>query len=142
MKRTILILILILISVGILMPVIDTQAAMHIFNKQDFSSECRNNGDCNFCDMMRVFYNIGEFIFSIMIGIAMILFLWGSIGLIINWGNAEMIAANKKLMVNTIIGVVIILLAWILVDALLFLALDVDKNVFIEKGMWYKGPKC
>ncbi len=140
MKRTILILVLVLIGVGILMPVINAHAAVHIF--EGISSGCKSTGDCNFCDMMVVIYNIGRFIFSIMMGITMILFLWGSTGLIINWGNAEGIAANKKLLVNTIVGVVIILLAWILVDALLFLALHVDAKTFFNDGVWYKGPAC
>jgi hypothetical protein len=53
-----------------------------------------------------------------------------------------MIAANKKLLVNTVVGVVIILLAWILVDTLLILVLKVELNAFFKNGLWYKGPSC
>ena len=138
-QKSILVLVLLLIISGVLLPVIDIQAAVSIIDQ--VRPECKNVGDCNFCDVMRVIYNVGRFIFSAMIGVAMILFLWAGIGLIMNWGNAEMISANKKLLVNTVAGLVIILLAWVLVDALLFLGLGAQKAFFTD-GMWWTGPKC
>lgn len=130
-----------IVGVGIALPVVNAQAAIHIFGGT-VSASCKATGDCNFCDVLAVVYNIGNFIFSAMIGIALILFLFGSTGLIVNWGNAEMIANNKKLLINTIVGVVIIMLAWILVDAILFMVLGVDTKFFGNDGFWWTGPIC
>ena len=139
MKKIVLILMLVVIGAGILLPVADSQAAINLM--QNVGGDCKSKGDCTLCDMVRVVYNVGRLIFAMMVGIAMILFLCGSIGLIINWGNAEMIAANKKLLVNTVIAIAVIMLAWVLVNAVIVYILGAHSSYF-EGQHWYNGPKC
>ena len=97
---------------------------------------CREGGDCSVCDMLTILYQVAKFVFMSMSGIALILILWAGIGLIFNWGSAESVAQNKKIILHTLLAIVIILLAWTLVNALAVGFLG-WKNV-----NWWKGPSC
>jgi len=73
---------------------------------------------CNYsvCDFIQVGINITRIILGMMGAIALILFIWGGQMLIVAGGNPEKIQAAKKLLINTIFGIIIILLAWSLVN--------------------------
>ncbi len=142
MKKTILFLMLIMIGVGVLTPLVDIQAAIYL--TQNVGEKCigpKGIGDCTVCDIIRVIYNIGRLLFAMMAGISIIIFLWSSIGLIANWGNSEMIAANKKRIVNTVIAIAIILLAWLIVNVVIVYVLGADSSFFNHQH-WYQGPNC
>ncbi|MFH1890473.1 MAG: hypothetical protein ABIJ91_02830 [Candidatus Kuenenbacteria bacterium] len=142
--------ILFLMIFGLLLPVGKVEA----FSLVDGISKCVSTGNCTVCDMLQVLYNVAKFIFISMSGIALIMILWAGIGLIMNWGMAEGIAANKKIILHTLLAVAIILLAWTLVNALIFFLAGADNkgnlNVYknpdfkesLWTGSWWVGPKC
>lgn len=111
---------------------------------EGLSSACMNSGNCTICDFLRVFHNFGRFIFVSMSGIALLYILWNAIGMILNWGVPEKIAGAKKGITNTLLAVLIILLAWTLVNAIgfAFLRADVTNRDFWSSGQWWVGPDC
>ena len=104
------------------------------------SPGCKESGNCTVCDIMRVIYNVGRFIFMSMAGVALILLLWAAIGLIFNWGNAEMIAQNKKIIFHTFLAILIILAAYILVNMLLTVLSGGTLGADLKT--WSQGPVC
>jgi len=82
-----------------------------------------------------------------MAAIALLLFLWGAIGLIFNFGSAELVAANRKIIFHTLFSLVIILAAWMLVNALISILANVEpggvfNETFWTTGEWWVGPSC
>src|SRR3989338_8193238 len=136
MKKLFLFFILLFLLAGFLLPVTDAQA---IYLLENISPGCSGRGDCTFCDILRVIHNVGRFIFVSMAGIAFILFMRAGIGLIFNWGSAERIAANKKLIFHTLLAIVIILAAYTIVNMLLQL---LTGQTQLSGKAWWQGPTC
>lgn len=142
------IIILFILLVIIFIPIISANA----FSLTDGIDSCKATGNCSVCDVLRVLYNVGRFIFMSMSGIALIMILWFAIGLIMNWGIAEEIAKAKKGILHTILALVIIILAWTLVNAIGWGFLGAQTNPFWKKGnetatgqavwKWWEGPEC
>ena len=99
---------------------------------------------CGFCDVMSVFVRVAHFLFASLGGVALIFFLWGGIGMIFNWGNEEKIAEAKKTLTGTLVGILIVLLAWSLVNILVSILVTPAGKEPISKVMsnlWYE-PAC
>ncbi|OIO16508.1 hypothetical protein COV56_03445 [Candidatus Kuenenbacteria bacterium CG11_big_fil_rev_8_21_14_0_20_37_9] len=141
MKKIILAIILILLAVNLFAPLNDA-SAFSLMEK--INSSCIKRGDCTVCDGLMILFNAARFIFISMSGIALIMMLWAGSGLIMNWGSAETITQNKKIILHTLLAILIILLAWTLVNAVfLFLAGDITENKFwTSGGKWWVAPKC
>ncbi|HEX9664446.1 MAG TPA: hypothetical protein VGA49_01340, partial [Patescibacteria group bacterium] len=76
------------------------------------SDVCYVRGDCSLCDIMTVFVAVANIILTSLGGIAVIVFMWGTFGLVMARGNTEAIQANKKVIRGVIVGILIVLLAW------------------------------
>ena len=161
MEKGLIILILFLTLTAILIPVVDVQAIslMEGVNSDCWSQGGKAEGNCSVCDILRVIYNVGRFIFMSMAGIAMIMILWAAIGMIMNWGNAEAVAGAKKTILHTFLAILIIMVAWTLVNAIGWAFLgakdpgsvsnlgakdpgSVSNPIFWENGEWWTGPSC
>jgi len=148
MKEYSKIIILFILLAIIFIPIVGVNA----FSLTDGIDSCKATGNCSVCDVLRVLYNVGRFIFVSMSGIALIMVLWFSIGLIFNWGIAEKIAEAKKGLMHTLLALVIILLAWTLVNAIGWGFLRAQGKPFWKEGdkaaagqttwKWWEGPEC
>lgn len=144
MRKFYFIIILTLFLSGLLLPVGDAQA---ISLMDGVGDDCKASGDCDVCDILRVVYNVGRLVFMSMAAIALALLLWAAIGLIFNWGSAELIARNKKLIFHTFLAILIIMVAYTLVNATIFVLVgkqpgaDLD-HTFWSEEVWWKGPTC
>lgn len=149
MKKLFLFFILLFLLAGFLLPAAEVQAGPKTYLMQGVSPTCwteggTGTGDCSFCDVLRVIYNVGKLVFGAMAGVAMILFLWAGTGLIFNMGNPEVIARNKKLILHTLIAIVIILTAYTLVNLSLHVLTGkaLNQPVKLDSRVWTQGPKC
>lgn len=79
---------------------------------------CRDTGNCSLCDFLTLATNISRWILSVMGGLAMVYFVWTGISFIMSLGNAEKVAASKKALTSAVIGIIIILGAWTLVNVI------------------------
>jgi hypothetical protein len=141
-KKQLIVAFVFVIMLGMFLPMTNVDGITLMDNVND---RCKKVGDCTLCDVMMVIYNVGRFIFISIAGVSLILLLWAGIGLIMNWGNAESIAANKKIIFHTFLAIVIILAAWTLVNLLIKFYFKVDAGFWFDKEHWYRGPtsdKC
>ncbi len=145
MRKFFIFLLILIIGVGILLPVSQSQAKMSLM--EGISPQCKNNGTCSLCDMLVVVHNVAKLIFVSMSAIALIMLLVAGIGLILNMGNMQTVATNKKIITNTVIAVVIIMVAWTIVNFTIYTLVGKEPNEKLNKEFWsteywYNGPSC
>ncbi|MBI4276689.1 hypothetical protein HY629_02520 [Candidatus Uhrbacteria bacterium] len=86
--------------------------------------------ECNYamCDFLQLFVNAMNIIISIFGGVALVLLVWGSIGFMMSAGSEERVTKSKDLIKNTVLGTLVILLAWQFVAILIrFAVFNFDK---------------
>jgi len=83
------------------------------------NKECSVKGNCGFCDWIDLFLVLQKVILSLFGGLALVLLVWGGQGLITAAGNEEKIRKAKSLIGSTILGVIIILAGYLLVNIIL-----------------------
>lgn len=76
--------------------------------------ECTTGGGegCGVCQLIQVGINFVQILFGLMGGIALIMLIWAGFSLVMSAGNPEKINANKKIIIGTIVGILIMLFAW------------------------------
>lgn len=99
---------------------------------------CQECGDCSLCDFLTLGTNIARWILNVMGGLAIVYFVWAGIGFIISFGNAEKVAESKKAVVGAVIGIIIIIGAWTLVN-ILFIGFTGQNTVGVVK-VWGSTP--
>lgn len=148
MRRLFILVLILIVSASIFWPMTYSQAAMNLM--QGVSVKCYgpdSSGDCTLCDMLVVVHNVAKLIFVTMSAIALIMLLVAGIGLILNMGNMQTVATNKRIIANTVIAVVIIMVAWTIVNFTIYTLLGKQPGTelnepFWSSGFWYKGPSC
>ena len=78
-------------------------------------AECTSSdplAKCGVCQLIQVGINFVQILFGLMGGIALIMLIWAGFGLVMSAGNPEKINANKKIVMGTIVGILIMLFAW------------------------------
>lgn len=81
---------------------------------EDFS--CIGTGDCQLIDILKLGRAITKFILKYLGVLALIFFIVGGIIWITSSGNPERVKQGKHILVGTLIGVVIVLFAWQIVN--------------------------
>lgn len=82
---------------------------------------CTASGDCGVCDIIQVVVNYYYRFLGLLGGLVFMLFMVGVFWYFI-WGrgNAEKVQRGKDMMWNSIYGIVVVLIAWQLVNFILF----------------------
>lgn len=80
------------------------------------SAQCRERGDCGWCDLVDLMVVLQKVILYLFGGLALVMIIWGGFGIVMAAGNAEKIASNKKLIVSTLLGILIILAAYFVIS--------------------------
>lgn len=123
-SKTILIGLGLLVSLSLLTwPTTPLPAAAQTFNiKQgivgNLPAACQDRGDCTMCDFVGLFVVLQKVILSLFAGLALVMLIWGGQGMIMAAGNQEKFTAGRKLITSTLLGVLIILVAYFLVAIL------------------------
>lgn len=73
-------------------------------------------GDCGFNDFILLGVNLTKLILSIVGSLALLFFIYGGIMFLLAGGKSDMIEKGKKIITNAIIGVGLVLGAWIIVN--------------------------
>ena len=82
----------------------------------NLSYQCREAGNCTWCDFIGLMLVLQKTILSLFGGLALIMLVWGGQGIITAAGNQEHIKKSKDLITATLLGVAIILAAYFLVN--------------------------
>ncbi|MFH1947318.1 MAG: pilin [Candidatus Magasanikbacteria bacterium] len=87
-----------------------------------FSGTCRNVND-----LLQLLINLGSYLFAIIGSFAFAFFIYGGFTIVISFGNAEKVKKGRDIMVAAVVGMVISLSAYMLIDFMLD-ALDVVED--------------
>lgn len=82
----------------------------------NLSEKCQLTGDCNWCDFIDLMAILQRVILSIFGGVAIIMLIWAGQSMITASGNQEKVSAAKKLITSTLLGVLIILVGYFLIN--------------------------
>lgn len=95
-----------------------------------------NGPDCNFCSLMQMADNIIQFLFVILVLAAVLSLVIAGFRLVTSQGNPGAMERAKKMVSNILIGFVIILSAWLIVDTVIKAIANRDGNGGFDFGMW------
>lgn len=77
---------------------------------------CTSSGDCGFNDFILLGVNLTKIILGLVGSLALLFFIYGGVMFLLAGGKSEMIEQGKKIITNAVIGVAIVLGAWIIVN--------------------------
>lgn len=77
---------------------------------------CTKTGNCGFNDFILLGVNLTKMILGLVGSLALLFFIYGGIMFMLAGGKSEMIDKGKKIITNAVIGVAIVLGAWIIVN--------------------------
>jgi hypothetical protein len=80
------------------------------------SLACWEYGQCNLCEILVVFINVANGILTIVAILALVFFIWGAGYLMLSQGNEEMVSKGKGIIRATIVGTIIVFIAWQLMN--------------------------
>jgi hypothetical protein len=114
LKKKILIISIICLASGFLFG--NIARANDVYETGTILPECIETGNCSLCDILKAFANFADFIISIVGSIALLLFLYGGYVWMTSAGNQERIKRGRDVIISTIIGVILVLGAWQIIN--------------------------
>ena len=88
--------------------------------------------DCDFCSLIQLADNIIDYLIGLLAVLAAIMFAWAGFLMITAAGDTGKISRAKEIFTNVMIGVIITLAAWLIVDTVMKLLVNE------EFGFWNK----
>ena len=85
-----------------------------------------NGVDCNVCDIAIVAQNVLNTAIFILVALSAVLFAWAGWKMLIAQGDTESYSAGKRIFGNVVLGLVILLMGWIVIDTLMRTMLGSD----------------
>lgn len=77
---------------------------------------CTASGNCSLCDFLVTFSNIANYMLTALGSCALLLFVYGGITWLTASGSMERVKKGKDILVNTIIGLIIVLSSWQIIN--------------------------
>lgn len=75
--------------------------------------------ECGSCELLQLINNLIEFLVQLAILVAGVIFAWGGFKMVISAGESGSISEARGMMTNAVVGIVIVLCAWLAVDTLM-----------------------
>lgn len=126
-----------IISLSIFVVALPTSAAILPF--------CTITGNCQMCDFVRLFVLLAQWGLSTIGGISLLFFIIGGMYLVAGGSNQERFSKGKEIIKSAIIGMLIVLSAWLIVNfsvTALSGSINGDGDGLIFEKQWYKVPVC
>lgn len=95
---------------------------------------CVNTGNCTLCDFLQVFVNAADILVGLSGAFAVVMFVYGGIVMITAYGAESRIKWGKDILIATTIGILIVLLAWFLVNIIIGSLYGTSSRTFVT---WY-----
>lgn len=83
--------------------------------------ECAKQGKMELTCFLELFVNVGNLLFGIAGAVALAIFVWGGVQYILAAGSQEKVKKATSTLVNGVIGLLIILGAYLIVSSIIFL---------------------
>ena len=104
----------------------DLKEAFHKFKTEGAPREgllaglsCIKKGDCDICDFIALGINFVRLLLGIAGGLALLFFIIGGMIFLTSRGNPEKIEKGKRMLTGTLIGLIIMLMAWTVINVAL-----------------------
>jgi len=85
----------------------------------DYNKSCIADGSCSLDQGFNTFVVLTKWAMGILGSISLLFFIIGGFMWLISGGKADQIAKGKSIMINTVIGIIIVLAAWLIVQTVL-----------------------
>ncbi len=123
------------VGIFLTLPIISVEAAGLV--------PCGDPGEeeCQACHIVELGQNVLTWLISISASIIAIIFAWAGMKIVMAKGSTENMSEAKGMMTNSIIGLVILLSAWLVIDTVLKLVITNDSEVKQRLGTWNE-VKC
>jgi cytochrome bd-type quinol oxidase subunit 2 len=92
--------------------------------------------ECSFCDLVAMVQDIITWIIGIIFLIFAVLLVVAGFQLVTSGGNQSAQTSAKEKFINALIGIIIVLAAWLIVDTLMRAVLPDDTGVIEGWGPW------
>lgn len=92
--------------------------------------------DCNFCDVIETTDNVIDFLFEALSVVAVILLVVAGFRLVTSAGDVSAMTQARSMFTSVIIGLVIVLSAWLIVDTVMKALLVKDGEFASQFGQW------
>lgn len=101
---------------------------------------CTGGDTCGFCELVLMVNNIVEWLVIIVTTLTVLLIAFAGFRLITSGGDAQALQDAKKYLFNALIGILIILAGWTIVDTVLKLVAGGDLGVWQPLSCEYANP--
>lgn len=88
---------------------------------------------CRACDFIQLGQNIIGWFIKIAASVIALMFAWGGMKMVMSGGDTGAVSSARSIMTNSVIGLVILLGSWIIINTILNLLVD-EQNM----GKWYE----
>jgi hypothetical protein len=94
--------------------------------------------ECQACHFVQLGQNLLEWFIKTMAAVIALVFAWGGMKMVMSGGNTEGVSEAKGMMTNAVIGFIILLASWLIINTVLNVV--ISKNPEIQgrlgEGMW------
>lgn len=106
---------------------------------QGLVPHCGGEGepDCTLCHLLELAQNVLNFAIEMAFLIVVIFIVYGGLRWIFSGGKPENITTGQKLITNAIVGIVIILSAWLIVNTVFWFVYKIGVDPDYYSGTWY-----
>lgn len=87
---------------------------------------CADAGDCTLCDVVGVFINFASLMTELLGLLAVLMFIIGGVFIILAGGNAERAKRGRQILAGTLIGSLIVVSSWLIINFALAALLNAD----------------
>lgn len=112
--------------------------------------QCKGGAqNCNPCAIIGLLASISDWVVGISAVAALVMFVVGGILMIANYGNANLLAMGKQTITATVVGIIIVFLAWTFINTLISAIYGSDSTIFGkfinttglgQQNQWFTGP--
>jgi hypothetical protein len=118
--------------------------------REKFKVAASATAPCDFNDFVQFMINLANWGLAILAALALVFFMYGGFTLLAAAGQQERIQSGKKILTGTLVGILIVLLAWNLVGLFVYTLTSKDKekgytvfaNYSFAKLWWGGGTSC
>lgn len=127
-----------LIALGVIIPLLLAPSA--VLAVAGYSTKilpaCAKSGDCTVDDFLRLFVNLANWGLAGLAGITVFFFVWGGFTLVISEGSAEKVTAGKQSILGAVIGMLIVLASYTLVNTLVVVFTNTGDGTIFAGSDW------
>ncbi len=95
--------------------------------------------ECQACHFIQLGQNILEWFIKTMAAVIALVFAWGGLKMVMSGGSTEGVSEAKGMMTNAVIGFIILLAAWLIINTVLTAVISKSDDQVIKRlgeGMW------